>query len=133
MQNPIFTPGTAERKKFLAELNGVAKYTGEVLHGDALTPGRLRQIRKYFHKTYKMLHRIAALENGIHANSFKHGYGGKILSRKVLMQLGVVEKDPQSLKQIQYRLCLPKEELDLELVSRVIVEVYLIRHEIDPL
>ena len=133
MHNTIFTPGTPERKVFLTELNAIAKYTGEVLHGDALTPGRLRQIRKYFHKTYKMLHRIAALENGIQTNSFKHGYGGKTLARKVLMKLGVVEKDPQSLKQTQYRLCIAKEDLDLELVSRVIVEVYLIRHEIDPL
>jgi len=130
MSNPIFTAGTPERKLFLKELNAIAKYTGEILHGEALTPGRERQLRKYFHKTYKMLHRIAELENGINNNSFKYGYGGKILVRKVLLQLNVIEKLPPLSKKKQYRLLLHKEALGLELVSRIIVEVYLIRNDI---
>lgn len=132
MPNPIFTSGTPERKEFLKELNAMARYTGEVLHGEELTTTRERQLRKYFHKTYKMLHRIADLENGINNNSFKYGYGGKILVRKVLLQLNVIEKLPPLSKKKQYRLLVHKEELDLELVSRIIVEVYLTRNEIEP-
>ncbi len=130
MSNPIFISGTPERKQFLKELNAMAKYTGEVLHGDELTPARERQLRKYFHKTYKMLHRISELENGINNNSFKYGYGGKILVRKVLLQLNILEKLPPLSQKKQYRLLIPKEEIDLELVSRIIVEVYLIRNDI---
>ncbi|MCR9173695.1 MAG: hypothetical protein NXI10_14430 [bacterium] len=133
MSNPIFIAGTPERKQFLKELNATARYTGEVLHAEELTPTRERQLRKYFHKTYKMLHRIADLENGINNNSFKYGYGGKVLVRKVLLQLNVIEKLPPISKKKQYRLLLHKEELDLELVSRIIVEVYLIRNEVEPI
>jgi hypothetical protein len=133
MPNPIFTPGTPERKIFLKELNAMAKYTGEVLHGEELTPARERYLRKYFHRTYKMLHRIADLENGINNNSFKYGYGGKILARKILLQLEIIEKVPDQNRKNNYRLLLPKEGLDLELVSRIIVEVYLLRHEVEPI
>ena len=132
MSNPIFTAGTPERKAFLKELNAMARYTGEVLHGEELTPVRERQLRKYFHKTYKMLHRLAELDNGINNNSFKYGYGGKVLIRKVLIQLQVIAKLPPLSKKRQYQLLLSKDELTLELVSRIIVEVYLIRNEIQP-
>lgn len=133
MSNSVFTPGTHERKQFLKEMNAIAKYTGEVLHGEELTPARERYLRKYFHRTYKMLHRIAGLENGITNNSFKYGYGGKLLVRKVMLQLEVIEVVTDESRVKTYRLLLPKEALDLELVSRIIVEVYLIRHEVAPL
>ncbi|GAB5416182.1 MAG: hypothetical protein Crog4KO_12340 [Crocinitomicaceae bacterium] len=133
MPDPIFTPGTPERKQFLKELKAIARYTGEVLHGEELTPVRERQLRKYFHKTYKMLHRIEGLQNGINNNSFKYGYGGKLLVRKVMLQIGVVEQIVDKNRKKTYRLLLPKEALDLELVSRIIVEVYLIRNEVEPI
>lgn len=129
MPNPIFLPGTPERKVFLKDLNEIARYTGEILHGEELTPVRERQLRKYFHKTYKMLHRIAELKE-LNGNSFKYGYGGKLLVRKVMLQLGVLEASKDQNRKTTYRLLLPKEELDLELVSRIIVEVYLIRNDI---
>ena len=130
MYNPIFSPGTPERKQFLKELNAIARYTGEVLHGEELTATREKQLRKYFHKTFKMLHRIADLDGSINNNSFKYGYGGKVLVRKVLLQLNVIEKLPATGKKKQYKLLLKKESLTLELVSRIIVEVYLIRNDI---
>ncbi|XOV67279.1 MAG: hypothetical protein ACFHU9_16810 [Fluviicola sp.] len=132
MQNPIFNPGTPERKQFLKELNAMARYTGEVLHGEDLTPTRERQLRKYFHRTYKMLHRIAD-QKELNNNSFKYGYGGKALVRKVLLQLNVIEKLPSISKKKQYCLLLHKDQLDLELVSRIIVEVFLIRNDIQQL
>jgi len=133
MPNPIFTPGTPERKAFLKELNATARYTGEILHGKELTATRERQLRKYFHRTYKMLHRISDTRNGINKNSFKYGYGGKLLVRKVLLQLEVIAPCLDSNRKKLYTLLIPKEALDLELVSRIIVEVYLIRNDIQPL
>lgn len=133
MPAPIFTPGTPERKLFLKELNAVARYTGEVLHGEELTPARVRYLRKYFHRTYKMLHRIEELQTAITNNSFKYGYGGKLLVRKVMLQLEVIEAITDQNRKKTYKLLLPKEALDLELVSRIIVEVYLIRNEVAPL
>lgn len=129
MSNPIFISGTPERKIFLKELNAIAKYTGEVLHGDELTPVRERQLRKYFHKTFKMLHRISE-QKELNNNSFKYGYGGKLLVRKVMLQLGILEAAKGENRKTTYRLLLPIEEMDLELVSRIIVEVYLIRNDI---
>ena len=107
----------------------MARYTAEVLHGEELTTVRERQYRKYFHKTFKMLHRVSD-QKELNRNSFKYGYGGKILVRKVLFQLGVIESIKDRNRKTTYRLLLPKEELDLELVSRIIVEVYLIRNDI---
>lgn len=129
MPNPIFTPGSPERKLFLKELNAMAKYTGDILHGDELTPVRERQLRKYFHKTYKMLHRIAEQQE-LDNNSFKYGYGGKLLVRKVLLQFGVIVKTDSADRKATYQLQMPIDEIDLELVSRIIVEVYLIRNDI---
>jgi len=107
----------------------MAKYTGEVLHGEELTPVRERQYRKYFHKTYKMLHRIVE-QKELNNNSFKYGYGGKQLVRKVMLQLGVISKIESESRKTNYQLQLPIVEIDLELVSRIIVEVYLIRNDI---
>ncbi|MDA8648344.1 hypothetical protein N9L43_00890 [bacterium] len=129
MPNPIFTPGSPERKLFLKELNAMAKYTGDILHGDELTPVRERQLRKYFHKTYKMLHRIVEQQE-LNNNSFKYGYGGKLLVRKVLLQFGVIVKTDSADRKATYQLQMPIDEIDLELVSRIIVEVYLIRNDI---
>lgn len=130
MSNPIFIAGTPERKEFLKELNAMAKYTGDVLHGEELTPVRERQLRKYFHKTFKMLHRIAEQKGPLNNNSFKYGYGGKLLVRKVLLQFGVIASVAAEKRNKHYQLQLPIEEIDLELVSRIIVEVYLIRNDI---
>jgi hypothetical protein len=122
-----------ERKAFLSELNEISKYTATVLHGDEVSKGRIKQIKKYFNKTYKMLHRISALQGDINNNSFKYGYGGKILVRRVLLELGIVEKQKTKRKKATYTLQISPQEIDLELVSRIIVEVYLIRHEVEPL
>lgn len=122
-----------ERKAYLSELNETAKYTAVILHGEEVSKGRIRQIKKYFNKTYKMLHRLAAMKGPINNNSFKHGYGGKILVRRVLLDLGVVEKQKTTQKKATYQLIIPVEEITMELISRVIVEVYLIRHEVEPI
>lgn len=122
-----------ERKLFLAELNEIARYTATVLHGEDVSKVRIRHIKKYFNKTYKMLHRIASMKGEINNNSFKYGYGGKILVRKVMLELGVIEKQKNTQKRATYRLLLSPQELTLELVSRIIVEVYLIRHDVEPL
>ena len=129
MPNPIFISGTPERKQFLKELNAMAKYTGEVLHGEELTPVRERQYRKYFHKTYKMLHRISEQQE-LNNNSFKYGYGGKLLVRKVMLQLGILEAIKSKGRKVSYQLLVNNDAIDLELVSRIIVEVYLIRNDI---
>lgn len=122
-----------ERKEFLAELNETAHYTGEILHGEEVSTVRVKQIKKYFRKTHKMLHRISSMKGDINNNSFKYCYGGKLLARKVLLELGVVEKMQTKYRKATYQMLLAPEELDMELVSRIIVEVYLKRNEIEPL
>lgn len=124
---------TEERKKFLTELNEIALYTATILHGDEVTKVRVRQIKKYFNKTYKLLHRLANLKGEINNNSFKYGYGGKILVRRVMLDLGIIEKKKTSQKKATYNLLIPEADCTLELVSRMIVEVYLIRHDVKPL
>ena len=37
-----------QRKKFLAELNAIALYTAQVLHGDDVSKVRVRQFKEYF-------------------------------------------------------------------------------------
>lgn len=122
-----------ERKKFLTELNETANYTAVILHGEEVSKVRVKQIKKYFRKTHKMLHRISIMKGDINNNSFKYCYGGKILARKVLLELGVVEKMQTKYRKTAYRMLLVPEEMDMELVSRIIVEVYLKRNEIEPL
>lgn len=122
-----------ERKKFLAELNETAYYTAEILHGKEVSKVRVKQIKKYFRKTHKMLHRISSMKGDINNNSFKYCYGGKLLARKVLLEIGVVEKMQTKYRKATYKILLAPEELDMELVSRIIVEVYLKRNEIEPL
>lgn len=122
-----------ERKAYLAELNEIAKYTAVVLHGEDVSRVRINQYKKYFRKTYKMLHRVAAMKGEINNNSFKYGYGGKLLVRKVMLDLGIIEKQQSSQKKATYKLLISPEEITFELVSRMIVEVYLIRHDIEPL
>ncbi len=122
-----------ERKAFLAELNEIVRYTGEILHGDELTKVRIRQYKKYFNKTYKLLHRLANIKGAITNNSFKHCYGGKILGRKVLIKLGVVEPIQSFERKATYRLLISPGEISLDLVSRIIVEVYLTRNNVKPL
>ncbi|NRA12370.1 MAG: hypothetical protein HRT57_10485 [Crocinitomicaceae bacterium] len=120
-----------ERKKFLAELNETANYTAVILHGEEVSKVRIKQIKKYFKKTHKMLHRISTMKGDINNNSFKYGYGGKLLGRKVLLKLGVVGKLKTKHRKATYKMLLDINELDMELVSRVIVEVYLMRNEIE--
>ena len=122
-----------ERKAFLAELNRIALYTAEVLHGEDVPKGRVKQYKKYFNKTYKMIHRLASMKGDINNNSFKYGYGGKILVRRVMLELGIVKKKPSFQKKATYTLMVAQEEITLELVSRIIVEVYLIRNDVEPL
>ncbi|MFT6246191.1 MAG: hypothetical protein ACJA0U_003164 [Salibacteraceae bacterium] len=122
-----------ERKKFLTELNETANYTAVILHGEEVSKVRVKQIKKYFRKTHKMLHRIATMKGDINSNSFKYCYGGKLLARQVLLELGVVEKMQTKQRKAAYQMLLAPEELDMELVSRIIVEVYLKRNEIEPL
>ncbi len=122
-----------ERKAFLSELNQIATYTGTVLHGDELTKVRIRQLKKYFTKTYKMLLRLSLIKGEITHNSFKYGYGGKILCRKVLLEMNIIEKKLNPGSAISYKLRIHPSEITLELVSRIIVEVYLKRNEIQPL
>lgn len=123
-------PPSEERKQFLAELNQVARYTATLLHGEEVTPVRIRQFKKYFNKTYKMIHRLAALKGDINNNSFKYGYGGKLLVRKVMLDMGMIRKKDSPSKKAIYELMIPTEEITLELVSRIIVEVYLSRNDI---
>lgn len=122
-----------ERKAYLAELNEIAKYTALILHGEDVSKVRINQYKKYFRKTHKMLHRVAVMKGEINNNSFKYGYGGKVLVRKVMLDLGIVQKQLTPGRKTTYTLLLPKEELTFELVSRIIVEVYLIRHDLEPL
>jgi len=122
-----------QRKKFLAELNAIALYTAQVLHGDDVSKIRVRQFKKYFNRTLNMLNRIALLENEIKNTSFKYGYGGKLLVRKVMLDMGLIERNSTSSNAVTYSLMIPKQEINLDLVSRIIVEVYLIRNDIQPL
>lgn len=123
-----------ERKQFLKELNSISKYTATILHGDDVSKVRIKQIKKYFNKTYNMLHRIAVQTGELHNGSFRFGYGGKILVRKVMLDLGIIEKTKNRVgKKATYHLLLSKEEMTLELVSRIIVEVYLSRNDIEPI
>ena len=118
-----------ERKAFLAEFNEIAKYTATVLHGEDVTKVRVKQIKQYFNRTYNMLNRIAAKDE-INNKSFRFGYGGKILVRKVMLELGIIEKIPESTPKALYRLKIHPGDINLELVSRIIVEVYLSRNDI---
>lgn len=122
-----------ERKKFLAELNEIATYTARILHGEEVSKGRIKQYKKYFKKTLNMLHRISVLQGEINNNSFKYGYGGKFLVRRVMLELGMIEKNGHAGKKAIYTLLIDRREITLELVSRIIVEVYLARNEIDPI
>jgi hypothetical protein len=127
------TQSSEERKKFLAEWNEISRYTATVIHGEDVGKVRIRQYKKYFNRTFNMLNRIAALQGDINNNSFRYGYGGKILVRKVMLELGVIRKNEPSGKKATYTLLVNPDEITLELVSRIIVEVYLSRNEIQPL
>lgn len=120
-----------DRKLFLAELNRVAKYTATLLHGEEVSKVRIRQYKKYFNRTFNMLNRLAVLKGEINNNSFKYGYGGKLLVRKVMLDLGMVEKKGYLGEKVTYRLMVSKQDIDLDLVSRIIVEVYLSRNNLE--
>ena len=125
----ILNQSPEERKLFLAELNETVQYTGEILHGQELSKVRIRQLKKYFNKTYKLLHRLAIMKSDINNNSFKYCYGGKLLGRKTLLEIGVVERKPSIHRKAIYSFLLTDNEITLELVSRIIVEVYLSRND----
>lgn len=127
----IFFMEEEDRKAFLSELNKISKYTATVLHGEEVSKGRIKQFKKYFNKTFNMINRISTMKGDINNNSFKYGYGGKILVRKVMLDMGLIEKQVELRKKVKYKLLIPPEEITLELVSRIIVEVYLIRNEIE--
>lgn len=118
-----------ERKAFLAEFNEIANYTATVLHGDDVSRVRIKQIKQYFNRTFNMLNRLV-LKTEINDKSFKYGYGGKILVRKVMLELGIIERVTESAPKTLYRLKIHPSEINLELVSRIIVEVYLSRNDI---
>jgi hypothetical protein len=122
-----------ERKKFLADLREITRYTAVILHGEEVSKGRIKQYRKYFNKTLNMLNRIAVLQGDINNNSFKYGYGGKPLVRKVMLKLGIIEVKGHLSDHVVYTLLVDKHEIDLDLVSRIIVEVYLTRNQIEPI
>ncbi len=122
-----------ERQIFLAELNEIARYTGTILHGDELSKVRIRQLKKYFNKTFNLLNRLSVIKGDITNNSFKYCYGGKQLGRKVMLELGIVERIKSDSKKATYELKVRPDEIDLELVSRIIVEVYLFRNDVEPL
>ncbi len=122
-----------ERKIFLSELNNIARHTGVVLHGEAVSKVRIKQYKKYFNRTYNMLQRIAVMQGDIKHNSFRFGYGGKLLVRKVMLDLGIIKRNEGSGNKATYTLLVERDEINLELVSRIIVEVYLARNDIDPI
>lgn len=122
-----------ERKQFLIELNTIVVYTGTILHGEELSKVRIKQLKKYFNKTYKLLHRLVVMKSDINNNSFKYCYGGKLLGRKVLIDIGVIERKPSIHRKAIYTFLLSKDEITLELVSRIIVEVYLSRNDMTQL
>ena len=78
-----------------------------------------------------MLQRIARLKGEINNNSFRFGYGGKILVRKVMLSLGIIAKKTGNGKKQTYALMVDRDKIDLDLVSRIIVEVYLIRNKVE--
>lgn len=119
-----------ERKAFLAELNEISAYTAILLHGEEVSKVRIRQVKKYFNRTYNMLHRMAAMQGEITNKSFRYGYGGKILVRKVMLELGMIAKEKNTSKDTRYVLQFSADEVSLEMVSRIIVEVYLSRNDI---
>ena len=55
--------------------------------------------------------------------------GGKLLGRKTLIDLGVVERKQSIHRKAIYSFLLAENEITLELVSRIIVEVYLSRND----
>ncbi len=122
-----------ERQIFLDELNEIVNYTGTILHGDELSKVRIRQLKKYFNKTFNLLNRLAVIKGEITNNSFKYCYGGKQLGRKVMLELGIVERIKSDSKKATYELKVRPDEINLELVSRIIVEVYLFRNNVEPL
>ena len=117
----------------MAELKEITLYTGILLHGEGVSKVRVNQYKKYFKRTYNMLHRISDMKGDINNNSFKYGYGGKLLVRKVMLDLGIIKENGFAGKKTIYKLLVRKEDLTLELVSRIIVEVYLRRNNIEPL
>ncbi len=121
-----------DRKAFLTRLNEIAQYTAEVIHGEDVPKGRVKQYKKYFNKTYKMIHRLA-IYTEINNHSFKYGYGGKVLARRVMLDMGIVKKQATGRKKTTYTLLITPDEITLELVARIIVEVYLIRNDVKPL
>jgi hypothetical protein len=122
-----------ERKLFLSELNQTARYTATVIHGEEVSKVRVRQYKKYFNRTFNMLNRISVMKGEINNNSFKYGYGGKLLVRKVMLELGMIERKDSLGKKATYNLLVHPNEINLELVSRIIVEVYLIRNDVEPI
>ena len=122
-----------ERQIFLDELNEIVNYTGTILHGDELSKVRIRQLKKYFNKTFNLLNRLAVIKGEITNNSFKYCYGGKQLGRKVMLELGIIERIKSDSKKATYELKVRPDEINLELVSRIIVEVYLFRNNVEPL
>ena len=122
-----------ERKIFLSELNQIARYTATVIHGEEVSKVRVRQYKKYFNRTFNMLNRISVMKGDINNNSFKYGYGGKLLVRKVMLELGIVERKDSLGKKATYNLLVQPNDITLELVSRIIVEVYLIRNYVEPI
>ena len=122
---------TEERKIFLAELNEITSYTAKVLHGEEVSKVRIKQCKKYFKRTLNMLNRISVLKGDINNNSFKYGYGGKLLIRKVMLDLGIIKKNGPVGKKAIYTLLIDQHEITLDLVARIIVEVYLARNDIE--
>jgi hypothetical protein len=73
------------------------------------------------------------MQGEITNKSFRYGYGGKILVRKVMLDIGIIEKRKTLDKKATYNLLVGSNEINLELVSRIIVEVYLSRNDIQQL
>jgi len=119
-----------ERRAFLAELNEISVYTATLLHGEGVSKVRIRQVKKYFNRTYNMLNRLATVQGEITNKSFRYGYGGKLLVRKVMLDLGMIAKEKNASKTRSYTLLVSADEITLDLVSRIIVEVYLSRNDI---
>ncbi|MBR9860012.1 hypothetical protein GYB22_04570 [bacterium] len=120
-----------ERKAYLAALNQIASYTASILEGEEVSKTRIKQYKKYFRKTHNMLLRLARKQGEINNNSFKYGYGGKVLVRKVMLQLGIIKQNELYDGRATYTLLVAPQEIDFDLVSRIIVEVYLIRNKVE--
>ena len=80
-----------------------------------------------------MLNRISVLQGDINNNSFRYGYGGKLLVRKVMLDLGIIKMNGYVGKKAIYTLLVDQQEITLDLVARIIVEVYLLRNDIEPI